>query len=316
MISVQGIWFGVISKITASIPTGIMNNASNELLAAVSFASAIAVVITSQKLQSLGRQDETLRSQSLPVSPLAALAAEGKSALNFQKSNGSPDRESLVGTKEKARNFFNFRPPVRTVPPPEILKSTNAALHQTTLLEPNSSQNIISSEDYHNAPTSSSSSSSIIGYVSTEPGDDVARINSSPNVTTRRPPPSPRRHSAFITNDNSETGSDTESNDSDSTVFSSASLSGGVKFVDESDSDNSDTDSTLSGQRGRGGSSVGSRSTNFSANIHRWKPQFLLSVTKWECTDGGDTVYTVQAAYTPSSSWTGTHIILIILNSC
>lgn len=70
---------------------------------------------------------------------------------------------------------------------------------------------------------------------------------------------------------------------------------GGVKFVNDSDSEEEEEASVHR-------SLVDTASLTSQAVV--WRPQFVLTVPKWEYTETGDVLYTVLAAYTPSSSWT------------
>jgi len=302
-------------------------------------ASSVSVCLTIQRVNRLrGERERARAGNSLRnlQSPLAALAAEGRSALSYAsdaatvgEAPGSPNPVSRSSSSEstgsanssKSRNFFKFRPPrQRThLPPPEVLLAEKeAALNHT--IQP------VVPTVVGEVSSSSSSKETAEG----EPGDDmpdsaadeeekafspappISKQQLSSNITTR---PTPRRFQSATSpllnafELEADSVSDTESNDSngsDSTVFSLS--RGGVRFVDNSDSESegSEIDSTASGARRRGSvpTIIGSGVGKVVPQMRLWKPQFTLSVPKWEYSPQGDVVFTVRSSYTPSSSWT------------
>jgi hypothetical protein len=154
------------------------------------------------------------------------------------------------------------------------------------------------SSDSAGSSSSSSSSSSPttdIELPGTEPGGDELNSN-----ITRRSRPTPSRGKDPEMYHAADTDSDSgESTSSENTVLC------GVHFVDGSDSEmsGSDSESLRSGGRARL-REVPQALVPELVRHKEWKPPFVLSVKKWEYSESGDVVFTVQAAYTPTSSWT------------
>ena len=98
---------------------------------------------------------------------------------------------------------------------------------------------------------------------------------------------------------------DTDSDSGESTS-SENTVACGVHFVDGSDSEmsgGSDSESLRPGGRARQ-RDVPQALVPELTRQKEWKPPFVLSVKKWEYSESGDVVFTVQASYTPTSSWT------------
>jgi hypothetical protein len=288
-------------------------------------ASSVSVCLTIQRVNRFrGERERAQGDNSLSnlQSPLAALAAEGRSTLSYandaatMSAPGSPNPVSRSSSSEstgstnssKSRNFFKFRPPrQRTAPPPEV-DAQNPAVPAVLVGKGSSSSSSSSSKEAAESEAGDDSAADE-KEKSSSPTPLLSKQQLSSNITTR---PTPRRFQSASSplldafELEADSVSDTESNGSDSTVFSLS--RGGVRFVDNSDSESegSEVDSTASGARRRGTvpTIIGSGVGKVVPRMRLWKPQFTLSVPKWEYSPQGEVVFTVRSSYTPSSSWT------------
>ena len=315
-----GAWGAVEGAVVATISTATPNT-----LAVASFATLTLLTIGRQRLRpkpappsladkkldeynERGRPDELKTTRPSQYTHNSILPGAGSSLLGSSPGNSGSQLDSLgspAARPEPTKNFFQFRPPTRSLPNPERYLKPSSPSSDSQRLSPS---NIAA----HNGSSSAE--------------DQRASLGSPGAASALTPSPSAARAAAFDGETESMSGETVYSFDGNpsevrrplllpslslwtlvtsippspppSPTFPFPQFGGGVKFVTDSDSEDDDDASRASGRQ------TPLDTASQASQAVAWRPQFILTVPKWEYTETGDVLFTVLVAYTPSSSWT------------